>query len=126
MFIYHIKTGSIYSDEHWLGTGYSGKGKTFEEGRNNNEKIKEAGIGPIPPGDYRIEPARNSHDLGVVTMDLTPLTGTNTFGRSLFRIHGNNASNNASHGCIILSRLLRDYISNQVNIGNNVLRVTAE
>jgi hypothetical protein len=44
-------------------------------------------------------------------MNLDPLPGTDMFGRSLFRIHGDNSAHNASHGCIILSRKLRDQIA---------------
>jgi lipoprotein-anchoring transpeptidase ErfK/SrfK len=127
MFAYHIKTGSIYDgSNNFLGTGYSGAGKTFEEGRNNINRVKEAGIGPVPPGKYRIEPARSSDRLGPIVMNLVPLEGTDTFGRSLFRIHGDNASSNASHGCIILGKSIREIIAAAVALGENVLEVTAE
>jgi hypothetical protein len=44
-------------------------------------------------------------------MHLDPLPGTSTFGRSLFRIHGNNAVNDASHGCVILGPFIRRAIA---------------
>jgi hypothetical protein len=34
-------------------------------------------------------------------MNLEPLPGADVFGRSLFRIHGDNDENNASHGCLV-------------------------
>ena len=89
------------------GRGYSGRG----EGRNNIEKVKVRMVGPIPPGCYRIGPAYAHARLGPVTMNLDPVPGTAMFGRSLFRIHGDNAAHDASNGCIILSRVLRDAIA---------------
>ena len=40
---------------------------------------------------------------------LTPQSGTNTYGRDGFLIHGDNTAMNhtASHGCIILPRIVR-------------------
>lgn len=116
MFEYHITSGSLYDkDKNWLGTGYSGAGLTYAEGRNNPDKIKEVGVGPIPPGIYHIGPAYRHPQEGPCVMNLTPEEGTNTFGRSAFHIHGNNKSNNASHGCIILGPDLRDRISKSLD-----------
>jgi hypothetical protein len=44
-------------------------------------------------------------------MNLDPVDGTNTFGRSLFRIHGDNARHDASEGCIILGPSIRKLIA---------------
>ena len=60
------------------------------------------GKGPVPAGTYTIGQPHYSPNTGPYTMDLVPQPGTDTFGRSLFRIHGNNEANDASHGCIIL------------------------
>jgi hypothetical protein len=40
---------------------------------------------------------------GPMTMNLDPQAGTNTFGRTAFRIHGDNPAQNfsASEGCIV-------------------------
>jgi len=40
--------------------------------------------------------------LGPFTINLIPCDGTNTFGRSAFRIHGDNKTHNASEGCLVL------------------------
>jgi hypothetical protein len=45
-------------------------------------------------------------------MNLTPQPDTDTFGRNLFRIHGNNAANDASHGCAIAGPDIRNQINN--------------
>jgi hypothetical protein len=107
MLYYHILTGSLYREAKFLGTGYSGKGKTKDYGRNNPDMVSIAGAGPIPPGVYQIGSAHKSPNTGPMTFDLTPLDPSKVYGRSLFRIHGNNDSNNASHGCIILGPVLR-------------------
>jgi hypothetical protein len=118
MWTYAIASGALAHDGEALGRGYSGRG----EGRDSIEKVKVRTVGPIPPGRYRIGPAYRHSRLGPVTMNLDPLPGTNLFGRSLFRIHGDNAAHDASHGCIILSRALRDAIAAS---GDRVLDVTA-
>jgi hypothetical protein len=55
-------------------------------------------------------------------MALIPKEGTDTFGRSGFLIHGDSVAmpGTASHGCIILSRDLREQISAS---GDNQLEV---
>jgi hypothetical protein len=107
MWIYAIASGALSRDGEICGRGYSGRG----EGRDHPDKVTVPMVGPIPPGRYRIGPAYRHARLGPVTMNLDPLPGTDMFGRSLFRIHGDNAAHDASHGCIILSRALRDEIA---------------
>lgn len=87
--------------------GYSGTGA----GRNNAKMQAAVAVGPIPQGKYTIGQGYQSPHLGPVVMNLDPEVGTDTFGRSLFRIHGNNSRNDASHGCIILDRPTRDLIA---------------
>ena len=118
MWTYAIASGALAHDGAVRGRGYSGRG----EGRDNIQKVKVPMVGPIPPGRYRIGPAYRHARLGPVTMNLDPLPDTELFGRSLFRIHGDNATHDASHGCIILSRALRDMIAAS---GDHVLDVTA-
>lgn len=84
--------------------GYSGTGA----GRNNPSSQGQANIGPIPQGSYSVGSTYNSSRTGPNTMILTPnastsqnITGSGRDPNS-FRIHGNNASNDASHGCVIL------------------------
>lgn len=107
MWTYAIASGALSREGEIRGHGYSG----FGEGRNHPSKVRVRMVGPIPPGRYRIGPPYRHARLGPVTMNLDPLPGTEMFGRSLFRIHGDNATHDASHGCIILSRALRDEIA---------------
>lgn len=81
-----------------IATGYSGTGL----GRNNPDMEAVRGIGPTPKGRYIIGKAYTSIGLGPCVMNLDPAQDTNTFGRDLFRIHGDNSDHDASHGCIIL------------------------
>lgn len=117
MWSYRIESGAVFDNGAKVGVGYSG----HADGRNNPKMVAVPMIGPIPPGKYRIGPAYNHDHLGPCTMNLDPLPGTNTFGRSLFRIHGNNAQNDASHGCVILGPDIR----RNINASNDrVLEVT--
>src|SRR4051812_34655019 len=65
------------------------------------------------PGRYDIS-SHTTTTKGPMTIPLTPRPGTNTFGRDLFRIHGDNKAGNhtASHGCIILGPKDRTSITN--------------
>ena len=70
-----------------------------------------ADTGPIPTGRYSIGRPHRSARTGPHVMNLTPM-GHNAHGRTAFQIHGNNATNNASNGCVILPRNVREQISN--------------
>lgn len=110
MFEYNSKTGVLTENGNALEGGdkcYSGHG----EGRNNPDMEYVPNVGPIPKGRYRIGPAYDDPHLGPCVMHLDPLPGTDTKGRSAFRIHGNNKQNDASHGCIIAGPTLRHYIA---------------
>jgi hypothetical protein len=105
---YKIATGDLIDPEgQFAGTGYSGKAGAW---RNNPDMQPAGGVGPIPAGRYSIGSAHLSPNTGPITMNLDPLPGTNVFGRSLFRIHGDNANHDASHGCIILGPAIRRQI----------------
>lgn len=104
---YEQATGELTRDGAFVGTGYSGTGM----GRDNTAFEATEGVGPIPRGQYTIGPVRNSARLGPCVMNLEPSLMTDTFGRSLFRIHGDNRRNDASHGCIILGPLIRQAIA---------------
>lgn len=95
--------------------GYSGRGA----GRNNPSMQSSVGVGPIPRGTYRIAKPRKSVKTGPHVMDLAPM-GHTALGRSDFQIHGNNTRNDASRGCIILPRAMREKISGS---GDTVLIV---
>lgn len=111
MWTFEISTGRLLSPSGLhVGTGHSGWG----DAANDPKMVKAKGIGPLPPGKWSIGPAYNHPKLGPVVMNLDPLPGTEVYGRSLFRIHGDNSTpdpHDASHGCIILSRATRRAIS---------------
>jgi hypothetical protein len=88
--------------------GYSGAGR----GLNNPALQMAVGIGPIPQGHWTIVSRCDSPNTGPCTLTLVPDPGTETFGRSEFRIHGDSIAHpgTASHGCIILPRAVRDAI----------------
>lgn len=102
MWTYDISTGVMSGPLGQRFVGYSGAGHGLLSGRNNPAMQGVVGKGPIPVGRYVIGAPRNDVHTGPYTLDLDPLPTTETHGRSLFRIHGNNAENDASHGCIIL------------------------
>ena len=107
---YDQSTGDLTHDGAFVGTGYSGAGRTLAEGRNNPAMEAEKKKGPIPAGDWTIGAARKSDHTGPVSMDLTPV-GHDAHGRTEFMIHGNNTADNASEGCIIMARGIRDEIA---------------
>lgn len=110
--IYDQSNGRLYyqtpdADKPRLAdVGYSGHGR----GRNNPGLEQERSVGPIPRGRYDIGLPRQSEKTGPHVMDLTP-NGHTAHGRTAFQIHGNNKTNNASRGCIILTRPMRERIS---------------
>jgi hypothetical protein len=53
-------------------------------------------------------------------MDLTPV-GHNALGRAGFLIHGNNVTNDASTGCVILGPAFRTQIANSPDKDLNVV-----
>lgn len=95
---YTIKTG-ILTDGTKAIHCYSGAPGKW---KNNPDFTHDIGHGAIPVGNYIIGPAFHSPKSGRATMRLTPKTGTDTFGRSGFEIHGDSISHPgaASEGCI--------------------------
>lgn len=92
------ENGQQYYNEQ----GYSGRG----EGRNNPDRQGEPNVGPIPTGSWRWGNTYNSPNTGRNTVVLEPLEGNSCPNTERncgsFRAHGNNATNDASQGCIIL------------------------
>ena len=89
-----------------MGRGHSG----FGDAANDPTRVKEKGVGPLPPGKYRFGPAYLHPRLGPYCIDLEPMKGTDTFGRSLFRVHGDNSTpdpHDASHGCLVIGPMAR-------------------
>lgn len=116
MWTYSQSTGDLLRDGDFAGTGYSGASIA----RNDPNEQSVPDVGPIPVGAYTIGTPYDHPHLGPCVMNLDPLPDTNTFGRSLFRIHGDNARHDASHGCIILGPVLRHLIAGS---GDNQLMV---
>lgn len=104
---YSQNSGELLHDGEFVGTGYSGTGF----GRNNPAAQDLQNVGPIPQGCYTIGESYDDSNLGPCVMHLDADSGTNTFGRSLFRIHGDNARHDASHGCVILGPSIRHLIA---------------
>ncbi len=104
---YTQKTGELTHEGVFEGTGYSGA--SIARNDTGEESIRD--IGPIPRGRYTIDAAIDMPRLGPCVMHLTPFQDTETFGRSGFFIHGDDARHDASHGCIILGPAIRQKIS---------------
>lgn len=119
MWVWDQSQGKLFHDGHFISNGYSGSGP----GKNNPELQASVGVGPIPRGDWLLTGVCNSKQTGPFTIALVPKPGTDTCGRSAFRIHGDSMFHpgNASHGCIILPRAIRELIWNS---GDHSLSVT--
>jgi Protein of unknown function (DUF2778) len=92
-----------------VGIGYSG----HAIGLNDPDEECVHDFGPIPKGNYRIGHFfDDAGGKGPMVAHLTPIEGTDTFGRSGFMVHGDNhlGDHSASHGCIILSRFIREQL----------------
>lgn len=108
MYEYHQATGKLYLDGELLATGYAGYG----EGKNNPAMEGKQMVGPIPKGIYSIGKSYRHPVLGPITMNLVPDKDNKMFGRSAFRIHGDNKNGTASRGCIVLGPNVRQRIDN--------------
>lgn len=100
--------GELSRGGQLVSRGYSGAGR----GKNNPAMQDAVGVGPIPRGLWSIAGVKDSPNTGPFTLVLEPKAGTDTRGRSAFRIHGDSVANpgTASHGCIILPRAVRQAI----------------
>ncbi len=107
---YSQSTGNLCHAGQQIAAGYSG----FGDGKNNTGFQSVADLGPIPQGDWIIEAPQNTAEHGPYVLPLTPGTGTNTFQRSGFVIHGDVISEpgHASRGSVILPRNVREQIWN--------------
>lgn len=108
--LYDQSTGDLSHDGVFVGTCYSGAGRTRLEGRNNPSMEAVAAKGPIPRGKWHIGQVYDAIGLGPICMKLEPV-GHDPHGRTAFRIHGNNRADDASHGCIIAARGIREQIA---------------
>ena len=105
MWTYEQSTGHLLHDDVLIGTGYAGIGA----GKNDPASQKLHDVGPIPQGIWLIDAFYNSQQFGPVVAHLWPRSGTETFGRSGFLIHGdsNQHPGLASHGCIVMPATVR-------------------
>lgn len=96
--------------------GYSGYGQGLNNPAMQSVQSRQPGdpAGPIPQGPYSIGAPHYSPNTGPMTMNLSPIDGNNALGRTLLRIHGDNAAHNhtASTGCIIEGPNVRNRIAN--------------
>lgn len=110
MWVWDQSKGRLSHNGVFVSNGYSG----LNAGKNNPDLQSAIGIGPIPRGLWYIDTIYNSPRTGPFTIVLKPAVGTDTCGRSAFRIHGDSIKNpgTASHGCIILPHNVREDIWN--------------
>lgn len=121
-YVYSIWSGRFAagSDRRLIAVGYSGR-----KGHVNDPHARfQVGIGPIPPGLYRLCPAYNHPRLGPVAIRLEPIEA-DLRGRSGFFIHGDNrkGDQSASSGCIILDRATRENLDAGIAAGSDRLWV---
>ena len=122
MWTYAQKSGDLLQNGQRVATGYSG----IDDGKNNPAMQAVANVGPIPQGDWTIEgPPVNTTTHGPFVLRLTPAAETNTFGRSGFLMHGDSIESpgSASHGCVIMPRVVREQVWNS---GDTDLEVIPE
>jgi hypothetical protein len=125
MWIFEQSTGKLYRPDGSLAaTGYAGGncGKN-PEGVNNPSLQSVPTIGPLPVNDYTPgTPVPQSH-LGPFAIPLIPTGTGDMFGRGHFYMHGDTTpSGNASEGCIIMPRAVRNEFYNSVDNKLSVVR----
>jgi hypothetical protein len=121
VWIYKQSTGELVRNGNvWRG-GYSGCG----EGKNNPTAENKPDVGPLPRGLYWIlGPPEETEKHGPYVLRLEPNPQNDMYGRSGFLIHGDSKIHpgQASEGCIILPRPLREHIYDS---GDRTLEVVA-
>jgi hypothetical protein len=119
MWQYRQSNGDLSRDGRSIGAGYSGRGV----GKFNPTMEGERDVGPIPRGMYRIGAQFDHPTKGPVTMGLNPV-GHTALGRSAFLIHGDSREHpgDASQGCIVLGRALRQVVADTGDTQLEVVR----
>jgi hypothetical protein len=99
MYNYQQSSGRLDHDGVLLLVCYAGHGA----GLNNPAMQDQHDVGPLPLGRYTLTALIDSPHTGLSTIILDPDPANRMFGRSGFRIHGDNgnANHTASDGCII-------------------------
>ena len=115
---YHQSSGNLDHDGQPVGVGYSGAG----ECKNDPDAQDRHNEGPIPRGRYTIEPPQDTVSHGPYVLRLVPDEANDMEGRGNFLLHGDSKLDpgNASQGCIILPRKIREIVWNS---GDNLLEV---
>lgn len=114
--VYTQSTGNLLChDSHGNETinhnGYAGRNvEGGVQGRNNPDAQHVRNTGPLPVGHYTIGAAENRRSTGPVSLPLIPDATNNMYGRSGFFAHGDNPRHDASHGCIIMPRNIREQL----------------
>jgi hypothetical protein len=121
MFTYQQATGKLFRDDVLLGVGYSGHG----EGKNCPEKQHIARVGPTPRGLWTMTDEGDTKAHGPCVIRLHPKQGTDTHGRDGFLMHGDSklTPGQASYGCIIQSREIREFVVSRILAGEDTLEV---
>ena len=108
---YAIKTGTLQfpsGKQAWIGYAGGNCGKN-PEGKNNPDFIKVKCVGPLCPGVYTFGTPVAQSKLGPFAIPLIPDPNNEMFGRGDFFCHGDTTPpGNASEGCIIMPRFIRD------------------
>lgn len=112
MWTYKQSSGLLSRDGAPMAFGYSGCG----EGKNNAALQQVHDLGPIPRGRWHVgDPECITHagPHGPFVLPLTPREGTETYNRSGFLCHGDSVQHvgQASHGCLIFPRYVREEIA---------------
>ena len=111
MWCFESRTGKWFDPTGALVVkGYAGGncGKN-KEGINNPDKQNVEKIGPLPEGMYSLGQLILESHLGAYAIQLIPDADNQMFGRKDFFCHGDTTpSGNASEGCLILPRAIRE------------------
>ncbi len=111
MWKYQQQTGNLTSQSgNVVGAGYSG----FGSGKNNPAYQSVPDVGPCPEGFYNIEAPVDTEDHGPYVLRLEPFAENQMFGRDGFLMHGDSKEHpgEASHGCLIFPRVIRELVWN--------------
>jgi hypothetical protein len=107
---YNSSNGTLSRNGVLVGQGYSG----FPPHVNDVSAENIPDEGPIPRGDYTIQPPFFANDTGPYSLPLTPAPQTEVYNRSGFRMHGDEISEAgkelASHGCIVMPLSVRETV----------------
>ena len=111
MWVWDQSAGELRRNGEVIAKGYSGKGR----GRNNPALESVRATGPIPRGKWKIVEKYDSASVGPYALKVFAVDGKlddthARTGRGAFRIHGDNRTDTASEGCIILPRNIRQMI----------------